>query len=159
MASDFEYLHIHQGCVIRVHQQYYIVPVAVVLIDLLAHVRLHLVRDFLVVGFRRPVLLVPCHPHSLVWPAHVTAADFVLDIGTSFPELFVALRSAPLYHKQLAFHDYLLMHMMEVPLRYPYSVNWSAQSSTHPGSAAFQLQSMLHPFLGPAEIQQVFWAT
>ena len=86
MALDFEYLHIHQGFIVLVHRQYYIVPVAVVLEDLLAHIQLHLVRDFLVVDFLLPVLLVPCHHHSLVWPAHVAAAGFMLDVGTSFPE-------------------------------------------------------------------------
>ncbi len=86
MALDFEYLHIHQGFIILVHQQYYIVPVAVVLEDLLTHVWLHLVREFLVVEFLLTVLLVPCRLHSLVWPAHVAAADFMLDVGASFPE-------------------------------------------------------------------------
>ena len=86
MASDFGCLHIHQEFIVLVHQQYYIVPVMVVLEDLLAHVQLHLVRDFPVVEFLLMVLLVPCHHRSLVWPAHVSAADFVLNVDASFPE-------------------------------------------------------------------------
>ena len=86
MASDFGRLHIHQEFIVLVHQQYYIFPVMVMLEDLLAHVRLHLVRNFPVVEFLLTVLLVPCHHHSLVWPTHISAADFVLDVGASFPE-------------------------------------------------------------------------
>ena len=79
MVSGFGCLHIHQEYVVHVHNQYCSVLVLVVLEDLLVHVRLRLVYDF------PTVLLVPYHLHSPVWPAHVSAADFVLGVSASFP--------------------------------------------------------------------------
>ena len=88
MVSGFGCLHIHQEYVVLVHNQYCSVPVLVMREGLLIHVhiRLLLVRNFPVVGFLLTVLLVPCCHHSLVWPVHVSAADFVLSISASFPE-------------------------------------------------------------------------
>ena len=56
----------------------------VVLTDLLVRIQLHLGHDFLVVGLR-PTFLVPFHLQFPVWPAHVTAADFLLGVDTGFP--------------------------------------------------------------------------
>ncbi len=57
----------------------------VMLEDLLICIRLHLVHDFLVVGLRPTVLLVPYHLQFPVWPAHIAAAGFMLSIGAGFP--------------------------------------------------------------------------
>ena len=88
MVSGVGCLHIHQEYVVRVHHQYCSVPVLVMSEGLLirVHVRLLLVHNFLAVGFLPTVLLVPCHHHSLVWPVHVSAIDFMLSVGASFPE-------------------------------------------------------------------------
>ena len=88
MVSGVGCLHIHQEYVVRVHHQTCSVPVLVMHEGLLGHVHvwLLLVHNFLAVGFLPTVLLVPYHHHSLVWPVHVSAADFVLGVSASFPE-------------------------------------------------------------------------
>ena len=84
MVLDSGYLHMHQGYVVHVHNQCCNAPVVVMLEDLLVHVQLHLVHDFPAVGLRL-TFLVPFHLHFPVWPAHISAAGFLLSVGAGFP--------------------------------------------------------------------------
>ena len=86
MAWDFGLLHILLEYGDPVHNHCCRFPVLVVLEYLLVRIRLHPDRDFPAAGFLLTILLFPFHHHSLVWPAHVSAADFELDVSASFPE-------------------------------------------------------------------------
>ena len=63
--------------------------------DSLVHTWLHLVHDFRVIDSHPAIHLVLGRLHSPVWPTHVIATGYVLDVGTSFPRSSVVLRSAP----------------------------------------------------------------